>query len=283
MIKDFDLKGWTCFSERRNSRSYMSADKKWMVKFGTEFAPMTLESLQKEMEVTKKAIEIGVKTPEVDDIVQLPSGELGLIYQYIEGKKSISRAAGEDIENYDMYMKRFARSAKDLHSKLCDPNKFESFEDRVREQIIKWDVLNESQKEKALKLIDGIEKKYNCLHGDFQTGNFIITDTEEFVIDLGAIAYGNPDYDIACLYYFFHYFPTYVTDRLFHCEAKYLEPMWRSFVKYYYDTTDEKVIDEISNKFAKYGLICFFGLFGFVSPGQEVKDAVDAHFDKLFG
>ena len=59
MIKDFDLKGWTCFSERRNSRSDMSADKKWMVKFGTQFAPMTLESLEKEMEVTKKALEIG--------------------------------------------------------------------------------------------------------------------------------------------------------------------------------------------------------------------------------
>ena len=107
MIKDFDLKGWTCFSERRNSRSYMSADGKWMVKFGTEFAPVTLDSLEKEMAVTKKAVEIGVKTPNVKDIVQLPSGELGLIYEYIEGKKSISRACGEDIENYDMYMKKY--------------------------------------------------------------------------------------------------------------------------------------------------------------------------------
>ena len=283
MIKNFDLTGWTCFSERRNSRSYMSADKKWMVKFGTEFAPMTLESLEKEMEVTKKAIAIGVKTPKVDDIVELPSGELGLIYEYVEKKKSISRAAGEDIQNYDLYMKRFAHIAKDLHSKVCDVNKFESFEERVRTEVLKWDIMNESQKEKALKLLDGIEKKNTCIHGDFQTGNFIMTDTEEFVIDLGAIAYGNPDYDIACLYYFFHYFPVYVTDRLFHCEQKYLDPMWRSFIKYYYDTTDEKVLDEISKKFAKYALVCFFGLLKFVNPGNEVKDSIDAHFDKLFG
>ncbi len=282
MIKNFDLTGWTCFSERRNSKSYMSADKKWMVKFGTEFAPMTIESLEKEMEVTKKALEIGVKTPKVDDIVELPSGELGLIYEYIEGKKSISRAAGEDIGNLDLYMKRFAHIAKDLHSKTCDINKFESFEERVREQIKKWDIMNESQKEKAFKLIDGIEKKNTCIHGDFQSGNFIMTDKEEFVIDLGAIAYGNPDYDIACLYYFFHYFPSYVTDRLFHCEAKYLHDMWMSFIKYYYDTTNEKVLDEITKKNEKYGLVCFFGLLKFVSPGKEVKDAVDAHFDRLF-
>ncbi len=282
MIKNFDLAGWTCFSERRNSKSYVSADKKWMVKFGTDFAPMTLESLEKEMEVTKKAIEIGVKTPKVDDIVELPSGELGLIYEYVEGKKSISRAAGDDVENYDMYMKRFAHIAKDLHSKVCDPNKFESYEDRVREQVQKWDILNESQKEKALKLIDGIEKKNTCIHGDFQTGNFIMTDKEEFVIDLGTIAYGNPDYDIACYYFFTHYFPQYVTDRLFHCETKYLDLMWRSFVKYYFDITSEKAIDELCDKYAKYALVCFFGLLKFVDPGTEIKDAVDAHFDKLF-
>ena len=122
MIKNFDLTNWTCFSNRRNSKSYMSPDKKWMVKFGTEFAESTLEKLESEMEISKKAIEIGVKTPKVDDIVELPNGELGLIYEFIEGKKSIARACGEDLDNIDYYMKRFAHISKDLHSKICDPN-----------------------------------------------------------------------------------------------------------------------------------------------------------------
>ena len=282
MIKNFDLTGWTCFSERRNSKSYMSADKKWMVKFGTEFAPMTLESLEKEMEVTKKALAIGVKTPKVDDIVELPTGELGLIYEYIEGKKSIARAAGEDTANIDLYMKRFARIAKDLHSKVCDVNNFESMEERTREQILKWDIMSEAQKEKSLKLIDGIEKMNTCIHGDFQSGNFIMTDTEEFVIDLGNIAYGNPDYDIGCLYFFFHYFPSYVTDRLFHCEPKYLDTMWNSFIKYYFDTTNEKSLAELNKKYAKYGIVCFFSLLKNIDPGQEIKMAVDQYFDKAF-
>lgn len=282
MIKNFDLTGWTCFSERRNSKSYMSADKKWMVKFGTEFAKATLESLEHEMDVTKKALEVGVKTPKVDDIIELPSGELGLIYEYIEGKKSIARAAGEEPEKIDYYMKRFAHISKDMHSKTCDPSKFESIEDRVREQVSKRDILTEAQKEKAYKLLDSIEKKNNFIHGDFQTGNFIIAGDQEFVIDLGNIAYGNPDYDIACFYYFCHYFPTYVTDRLFHCEKKYLQVMWRSFIKYYYDTTDEKVLDELTKKFAKYALVCFFGQFKTVEPGPEINDAIDEYFDKEF-
>ena len=282
MIKNFDLTGWTCFSERRNSKSYMSADKKWMVKFGTEFAKATLESLEHEMDVTNKALEVGVKTPKVDDVIELPSGELGLIYEYIEGKKSIARAAGEEPEKIDYYMKRFAHISKDMHSKTCDPSKFESIEDRVREQVRKRDILSDSQKEKAYKLLDSIEKKNNFIHGDFQTGNFIIAGDQEFAIDLGNIAYGNPDYDIACFYYFCHYFPTYITDRLFHCEKKYLQVMWRSFIKYYYDTTDEKVLDELTKKFAKYALVCFFGQLKTVEPGPEFNDAIDEYFDKEF-
>lgn len=281
MIKNFDLSTWTCFSERRNSKSYMSADKKWMVKFGTEFAEMTLESLQNEMDVTKKALEIGVKTPRVDDIVELPDGKLGLIYEYIEGKKSIARACSEDLDNIDYYMKRFAHISKDLHSKVCDVNKFESIEDRVKEQIEKRNILNTSQKERAYKLLDTIEKKNNCIHGDFQTGNFIMTANEEFAIDLGGIAYGNEDYDIACFYYFCFYFPTYVTDRIFHCEAKYLPIMWKSFVKNYFNIENDNEIKELTDKYARLALVCFFGQLKFVDPGTEIQDAMDAYFDKM--
>ena len=283
MINNFDLTNWTCFSERRNSKSYMSADKKWMVKFGTEFAEMTEESLQKEMEITKKALSIGVKTPKVDDIVKLPDGSLGLIYEYVEGKKSIARAASEDLDNIDYYMKRFAHIAKDLHSKICDVNKFESMEERTRKQVKKWDILNDRQKDAALKLIDEIPKTNTCLHGDFQSGNFIITSTDEFAIDLSGIGYGNPDYDIACLYFFYHYFPSSVTDRLFHCEPKYLLIMWDSFVKHYFDTNDTKVVEELSNKYAKYALVCFFQQFEVITPDKIINQVVDEYFDKLFG
>ena len=282
MIRNFDLSNWSCFSQRRNSQSFMSPAKKWMVKFGTEFAETTIESLEKEIEISKKALEIGVKTPKVLDIVELTDGKLGIIYEYIENKKSIARACSEDLDNIDYYMKRFANISKDLHSKKCDKNKFESIELRVREQIQNRDILNSSQKNKALKLLDSINETYTCIHGDFQTGNFIITIDQEYAIDLGGIAYGNPDYDISCFYYFCHYFPSYVTDRIFHCEQKYLEPMWLSFIKHYFDTNDEKVINELTKKYEKLALVCFFGLLKFVDPGTEIKDAMDKYFDKVF-
>lgn len=282
MIDNFDLTGWTCFSERRNSKSYMSADKKWMVKFGTEFVKVTREQFEAEKEVTLKALEVGVKTPKVRDVVRLPDGTYGLIYEYIEGKKSITRAASEDLEHIDYYMKRFAHIAKDMHSRTCDKNKFESVVERAREQILKRNIFTESQKEKAIKFLDSIEQKNNFIHGDFQPANFIITDTDEFVIDLGTVAYGNPDFDISSFFYFLHYFPPVITESVFHIDKKYYKGMWESFVKYYFETTDEKVMKELTEKYAKCSLVTFFQVLKFIEPGQELNDIVNAHFDRYF-
>ena len=58
--------------------------------------------------------------------------------------------------------------------------------------------------------------------------------------------------------------------------------MWISFVKHYFDTNDDKVVEELNKKYAKYALVCFFGLLKFVEPGTEIQDAVDANFDKVF-
>ena len=282
MIKNFDLTDWICFSDRRNSKSYMSKDKKWMVKFGTEFTKVSYDDLIKEQQMTQRVLNIGVKTPKVGDIVELPNGEIGLIYEFIEGKKSISRAVSEDLENIDYYMKRFAHIAKDEHSKVCDVNQFESMEDRIRTEILRRDILSDKQKEKALKFLDTVEKKNNCVHGDFHPGNYIITSDKEYAIDIGQIAYGNPDFDIAVFYYFCFYFSPDVTKKLFHCEEKYLKTMWKSFIKYYFDTNDEKTLDEITKKYAKYALVCFFAQFKFINPDIEINNAMEKYFDKEF-
>lgn len=271
MIKNFDLSTWTLFSDRRNSKSYYSADKKWMVKFNTEVGESSLEALEAEQTRTKNAVEVGVKTPKVSDIIETADGKKGLIYEYIEGKKSIARAMSEDIENLDTYMMRFARSAKDFHSKTCDPSKFVSYEKRLLGQLDKWPFLADDQKVEAKKLIDKIEKKSNCVHGDFQPSNFIMTKTEEYVIDLSSMACGNPVYDVATFYFFTHVMPYYVTKNVFHCEEKYLNVMWESFVKHYFGVSTQKEVDEISAAIKKYSVVSFHANFELIDPTSDAE------------
>ena len=280
MIKNFDLTGWTLFSERLNSKSYVSADRKWMLKLGGETVDNNIESLEYDREATEKALEVGIKTPKVGDIVETKDGTLGLIYEYIDGKKSIARAMSEDLDNIDYYAKRFAHISRDMHSKVCDVKKFESMKERTIGQIKEKDVLTEAQKERAIKLLDTIDDKNNFLHGDFQPANFIITKDEEYVIDLRTIAYGNPDYDLAFYYFFSHRFSPEGTARVFHCDSKYVQLMWDNFIKYYFEVQSEKAIKELSDKYAKLSLVCFFELFKFLEVRPNFRKTIVDAFDK---
>lgn len=58
MIKNFDLTNWICFSSRISSKSCVSNDKKWMVKFRAEIAKANIDNLEKIKELTEKTIEI---------------------------------------------------------------------------------------------------------------------------------------------------------------------------------------------------------------------------------
>lgn len=248
MCQKIDLTNWTCFSDRRNSKSYVSADKKWMVKFAADLEEFDENNMTREFEMAQKAYKIGVSTPKVKDLVMNDEGRKGIIYEYIENKKSLARYVAEDLDNIDMYMKKFAEVAKEFHEIECDTNEFESVSGRVREQITIRDILLDHQKLKALRFLDTIEEKTKCVHGDFQTGNFILAGDKSYAIDLNFMGYGNPEFDIATFYHFCFFFPKEFTDVVFHCDQKYLPIMWESFIKHYYEINGQKALDEITEK-----------------------------------
>lgn len=280
VIENFDLTGWTLFSERLNSKNYVSSDGKWMLKVCGETVDNNIESLEYDREATMKTLETGVKTPMVKDIVKLPNGELGLIYEYIKGKKSIARAMSEDLGNIEYYAKRFAAISRDMHSKVCDTKKFESMKDRIINQVMTLDVLNDSQKERAIKLLDTVEDKKNFLHGDFQPANFIMTNDDTYVIDLRTIAYGNPEYDIANYYFFTHRFRIEGIHNVFHCEPEHVISMWNYFIKYYFEVQSYNAVKELTDKYAKLSLVCFFEIFKFMTVRQSFREIIQNAFDK---
>ena len=249
MIENFDLTGWTLFSERLNSKNYVSPDGKWMLKVCGETLDNNIESLEYDKEATMKTLETGVKTPLVKDIVKLPNGE-------------------------------FAAISRDMHSKVCDTKKFDSMKDRIINQVMTLDVLNDSQRERAIKLLNTVENKNNFVHGDFQPANFIMTNDDTYVIDLRTIAYGNPEYDIAYYYFFSHRFRIEGIHNVFHCEPEHAISMWNYFIKYYFEVQSDSAVKELTEKYAKLSLVCFFEIFKFMTVRQSFREIIQNAFDK---
>lgn len=281
MYKKIDLSSWICFSNRRNSQSYVSADKKWMVKFASDVKYNDENLLDREREMSLKALSIGVKTPKVGDIVVDDEGRKGLIYEYIGEKKSIARIVSEDLDNIDCYMKKFAEIGKEFHSIKSDTTKFESVADRIREQIVEKDILLAEQKVKALEVLDSVEEKEFCVHGDFQTGNFILAGDKYYSIDLNYMAYGNPEFDLATFYHFCNLAPEHITNDVFHCDPKYPPIMWDHFIRYYYDTNNEKVLAEINDRMRKLACISTLGFFKHINVDSVLSDKVRKAVDGI--
>lgn len=282
MKKNFDLTNWILFSERRNSQNYVSKDKKLLAKIFTDFSQKLLNEVQNEKEIISNAIEIGINTPNIYDIVELDDGRYGLIYEYIEDKKSLSRIISENPENTEIHIKKFAEMGKNFHSIKTNKNKFESMEERIIKNIKEQNVLNDSQKLIALNYLESMEKLDYCIHGDFQPSNFIISNGKEYVIDLGGISYGNPLLDVGFFYFFTNFLPYTITKSVFKCDEKYVKSFWNYFLKYYFEDKTKEYIDYINKEIKKIAMVSFMSIFSIVIPGDELNQIYKNSFNKVF-
>lgn len=94
------------------------------------------------------------------------------------------------------------------------------------------------------------------LHGDFHYGNVITDGMRDYIIDLGAFAYGNPIFDLSLFYIVTHLLPEGFTGQIYHITEKQAVNFWDSFKKHYYKNSDCIPSDDVLEKqFAPYMLL----------------------------
>jgi len=161
------------------------------------------EAARLELEVAQKVYEMGIPTPEPGDLVT--DGErLGIRFRRIEGKKSYSRACGDNPEMAPEYGREFARMCKKLHATHVDTSRFESVKDRLYKMLADNPDFTPEQKQKIHDYIAAAPEADTAIHGDLQFGNAIFTEKDgvrtPYFIDLGDFCYGYPMFDIGMVY-----------------------------------------------------------------------------------
>ncbi|MBO6306152.1 MAG: TIGR02172 family protein [Paludibacteraceae bacterium] len=161
------------------------------------------EAAEKELELAQKVYAMGIPTPEPGDLIT-DGKQIGIRFRRIEGKKSYSRACGDNPENTEEYAREFARLCKQLHATHVDTAQFENVKDRYYKMLSDNPDFTPEQKEKIRAFIAAAPDAATALHGDLQFGNGIFVEKDgvrkQYFIDLGDFCYGYYMFDLGMVY-----------------------------------------------------------------------------------
>ena len=267
------------FSNRHNSENYYSPDGKWMLKLGFPGYCSTKEELLREQAICRKVLSLGIRTPQVGELVEY-GDRLGLIYERVVGKKSISKCVGEEPEKRAQFMKIFADEARHLHSTECAAGDFENVEDRFLRLLDSSKIVRGEVAAFAHKLLKETPKTMTCLQGDFQTGNLILNENGTYFIDLSEFAYGNPLYDLGCYYFFCHYVPDDFLLATHYMDSKGMRLCWDEFLKFYYKTEDPKELEALDMKVKPYVIFSVLNIEHIMAEDVERLPYLEKNYKK---
>ena len=164
------------------------------------YFPGKIEQPLDEMNLARKVYDQGIPTPEPGEYVVTEDGRFGIRFHRILGKKSYSRATGDNPELVGQYAAEFAEMCLQLHSTHVDTSLFENVKDRYYRLLSENPNFTTSEKDKIANFITDTPDEDTAIHGDLQFSNAIFVGDKRYFIDLGDFCYGNHLFDIGMVY-----------------------------------------------------------------------------------
>ena len=192
------LKDYTLSGGGFNGESYdFNEDPSIMLKL---YFPGKIQQPLDEMLLARKVYELGIPTPEPGEYVVTEDGRYGIRFKRILGKKSYSRATGDEPDKVEKFATEFAQLCKQLHSTHVDTTQFENVKDRYFRLLSENPFFTTAEKDKLSRFIADTPDEDTAIHGDLQYSNAIFVGDERYFIDLGDFCWGNHLVDVAMVY-----------------------------------------------------------------------------------
>ncbi len=203
-----------------------------MIKLYNAGADRTL--VENEVEFAHKVYELGIPTPKPGEFITDGRGRYGIMFERIVGKKSFSRACGDNPAEVEQYARRFARLCRILHSTVTPADSFHDVKELYRSILDESTIYTDSEQRYLRGIIDGTPDCTTAIHGDLQFSNAIMVDGRDYFIDLGDFAYGHPYFDLGMVLFTCIYDDEEFLRETFHMEKDTAKKFWYWFVKEYF-------------------------------------------------
>ena len=215
------------------------------------YFPGKLQQPFDEMLMARKVFNLGIPSPEPGEYVVTEDGRYGILFHRIHGKKSFSRACGDNPAEVARYASEFAQMCLQLHSTRVDTTQFENVKDRYYRLLEENPFFTPAEKDKLGRFIADTPDEDTAIHGDLQFSNAIFAGDERYFIDLGDFCYGNHLFDLGMVYLCCCLSQESFITETFHMPKAVSIKFWNNFVPAYFGKNAVKAeIDEMMLPYA---------------------------------
>ena len=247
-----DLNDYVRTGEGANGASYNhKTDKDIMMKMYFR----NYDAAKLELELAQKVYAAGIPTPEPGDLIT-DGTSIGIRFRRIDGKKSYSRACGDDPEHTEEYAREFAQMCKKLHATHVDTSQFENVKDRLYKMLAENPFFTDEEKTKLHAFIAAQPDTDTAIHGDLQFSNGIFVDgangegRKKYFIDLGDFCYGYPMFDLGMVYLCCCLNDESWTMEQYHMSNATARRFWEAFAREYWGPDAD--LDEVEQAILPY-------------------------------
>ncbi len=158
----------------------------------------SLEFIEKERELSKRAFLLGVPTAISFDTVKV-GDTYGVVYEMFDAS-TVAQLINSDPAKLPQLGQLSAVTLKKLHSIKIENNEFPN----KKETFIEWiksieKYIQPEEAQAMISYIESIPDRDTFLHSDYNSKNVMVKDGEVLLIDIGDAAVGHPAFDIAGL------------------------------------------------------------------------------------
>lgn len=198
------------------------------------YFPGKIQQPLDEMMLARKVHAMGIPTPKPGEYVVTEDGRYGILFHRILGKKSFSRATGDDPANVALYASQFAQMCLKLHSIHVDTSQFENVKKRYLRLLEENPFFTPAEKDKIGRFITDTPDEDTAIHGDLQFSNAIFAGDKRYFIDLGDFCYGNHLFDLGMVYLCCYLSQESYISETFHMPKAVAKKFWDNFVPAYF-------------------------------------------------
>ena len=219
--------------------------------------PDALDEIKNERELAKKAFVNGIPTSISYDVVQV-DGKYASMFEMLEAD-NISKKINREPDKIDEFAKASVDLLKKIHSVELKPGEMvDAKSDYLKRAERLQGHLAPEVYQKLCDLVKAIPENYHINHGDYHIKNqmFLHSTGELMLIDMDTLCLGDPVFDFGSLY------NAYIgrekalpgnNESFLGITAEQGERFWKKTLEYYFDTTDQKKLDDIEARAAIVG------------------------------